>query len=92
MSVYNHDVVTRARIVRERLAELRAHQTEARRRLHALALRELLAAGYSIREAADLLGLSSSFVQRAADHPAEPHEVRPEFVEIDAAVEQYVLG
>ena len=39
MSVYNHDVVTRARIVRERLAELRAHQTEMRRRLHALALR-----------------------------------------------------
>ena len=42
MSVYDHDVITRARIVRERLAQLRLHQTEERQRLHALALQELL--------------------------------------------------
>ena len=92
MSVYDHDVITRARIVRERLALLRLHQTEERRRLHALALHELLEAGYSTREAGELLGLSRTFVHRAASGPPEPSEERPEFEEIDAAVEQYILG
>ena len=92
MSVYDHDVITRARIVRERLAELRAHQTEERQRLHAAAIQELLDAGYSTREAAELLGLSRTFVHRAASGSSEPSEERPEFEEIDAAVEHYVLG
>lgn len=92
MSIYDYDVITRARIVRERLAQLRAHQTEERQRLHALALQDLLDAGYSMREAGDLLGLSRTFVHRVASGPAEPSEERPEFEEIDAAVEQYILG
>lgn len=92
MSVYDHDVITRARIVRERLAQLRLHQTEERKRLHALALQELLDAGYSTREAGAVLGLSRAFVHRAANGPTEPPAERPEFEEIDAAVEQYILG
>ncbi|WP_417541285.1 hypothetical protein [Microbacterium maritypicum] len=92
MSVYDHDVITRARIVRERLAQLRLHQTEERQRLHALALHELLDAGYSTREAGELLGLSRTFVHRVASGAAEPPEERPEFEEIDAAVEQFILG
>ena len=92
MSIYDYDVITRARIVRERLAQLRAHQTEERQRLHALALQDLLDAGYSMREAGDLLGRSRTFVHRVASGPAEPSEERPEFEEIDAAVEQYILG
>ena len=92
MSVYDHDVITRARIVRERLAQLRVHQTEERQRLHALALQELLDAGYSTREAGELLGLSRTYLHRVATGPVEPPEERPEFEEIDAAVEQYVLG
>lgn len=92
MSVYDHDIITRTLIVRERLEQLRVHQTEERQRLHAAALQELLDAGYSTREAADLLGLSSSFVHRAATGPTETPGERPEFEEIDAAVKQYVLG
>lgn len=92
VSLYDHDVITRARIVRERLAQLRVHQTEERQRLHALALQELLDAGYSTREAGELLGLSRTFVHRVASGAAEPPEERPEFEEIDAAVEHYVLG
>lgn len=92
MSVYDHDVITRARIVRERLARLRLHQTEQRRRLHALALHDLLEAGYTTREAGKVLGLSSTFVSKAAAQPVEPAEHCPEFDEIDVCVERYVLG
>lgn len=41
------DPASRARLVRERLARLRAHETETRNRLHAAALRDLLDAGYT---------------------------------------------
>lgn len=92
MSIYDHDVITRARIIRERLAQLRLHQTEERQRLHALALHELLEAGYSTREAGELLGLSRTFVHPVASGCAEPAAERPEFEKIDSAVEQYILG
>lgn len=92
MSVYDRDVITRARIVRERLALLRLHQTEERQRLHALVLHELLDEGYTTREAGKLLGLSNTFVHKAACGSAEPTGGRPEFEEIDAAVERFILG
>ena len=92
MSVYDYDVVERARVVRERLARLRAHQTEMRQRLHAAALQDLLEAGYSLAEAGKLLDLSRTFVHRAASSPPEPAEEDPEFEAIDEAVERYVLG
>lgn len=92
MSIYDHDVITRARIIRERLAQLRLHQTEERQRLHALALHDLLEAGYSTREAGELLGLSRTFVHRVASGVAGPTAERPEFEKIDSAVEQYILG
>ena len=86
MSVYDHDVITRARIIRERLAQLRLHQTEERQRLHALALHDLLDAGYSTREAGELLGLSRTFVHRVASGAVEPATERSEFEEIDSPV------
>lgn len=92
MSVYDHDPATRARVVRERLARLRAHETETRTRLHAAALKELLEAGYSTSEAGKTLGLSRTFVHRVANLPTAASDAGPEFDAIDEAVARYVLG
>ena len=92
MSIDDRDVIARARIVRERLAALRLHQTEERQRLYALVLHDLLDEGYTTREASQLLGLSRTFVHKSATRLREPAERRPEFIEIDAAVEDFILG
>lgn len=91
MSVFDQDVITRAQIVRSRLAALRAHQTEERRRLHALVIQDLLDAGYSLNEASRLLGLSRTFVHKESQRDITAAECG-EFEAIKAAVEQYVLG
>lgn len=86
------DPASRARLVRERLARLRAHETETRNRLHAAALRDLLDAGYTIRQAGNLLGLSRTFVHRVANLPTAAAGESSEFDAIDEAVARYVLG
>ena len=90
MSVFDHDVITRAQTVRERLAALRAHQTEERRRLHAIVIQDLLDAGYSLSQAGRVLKLSRAYVHREAQRETEPTD--DEFRAIDEAIEQYVLG
>ncbi len=92
MSIYDEDPVTRARVVRERLARLRAHETETRTRLHAAALRDLLEAGYTTSQAGKILGLSRTFVHRIASQSTTPSDGCPEFDAIDEAVARYVLG
>ncbi len=92
MSIYDEDPVTRARVVRERLARLRAHETETRTRLHAAALKDLLEAGYTTSQAGKILGLHRSFVHRIANQPPIASGGCPEFDAIDAAVEKFVLG
>lgn len=91
MSVFDQDVVTRAQLVRERLAALRAHQTQERQRLHALVIQDLLDAGYSLNEAGRILGLSRSFVHREAQRDTTTTDCG-DFEAIKAAVESYVLG
>lgn len=92
MSIYEEDPVTRARVVRERLARLRAHETETRTRLHAAALRDLLEAGYTTSQAGKILGLSRTFVHRIATQRTVPTDECSEFYAIDEAVTKYVLG
>lgn len=91
MSVFDQDVITRAQLVRSRLAALRAHQTEQRQRLHAIVIQELLDAGYSLNEAGRLLGLSRTFIHKEAQRDTSPPDCG-EFEAIKAAVEKYVLG
>lgn len=91
MSVFDQDVITRAQLVRSRLAALRAHQTEERQRLHAIVIQDLLDAGYSLNEASQLLGLSRTFVHKESQRDTTAAECG-EFEAIKAAVEQYVLG
>lgn len=92
MSVFDDDVVTRAQIVRARLATLRAHQTEERRRLHAIVIQDLLDSGCSLSEAGKHLGLSRTFVHRESQRSTEPCEHEATFAAIDEAIERYVLG
>lgn len=92
MSIYDEDPVTRARVVRERLARLRAHETETRTRLHAAALKGLLEAGYTTSQAGKILGLSRTFVHRIANQPTDARGRCPEFDAIDEAVERFILG
>lgn len=92
MSVFDDDVITRAQTVRDRLAALRAHQTEERRRLHAMVIQDLLDAGYTLGQAGNILGLSRSFVHRESQRTTEPCEQADEFEAIDEAIQRYVLG
>lgn len=85
--------LTRARIARERLDHLKRHQTQQRQVLHALVIRDLLADGHTLDSAATALGLSRSYVHKAAGTDAAPPRAREEaFEDMDAAVERYVLG
>lgn len=92
MSVFDDDVVTRAQVVRDRLATLRAHQAEQRQQLHAIVIQDLLDAGCSLSEAGSTLGLSRTFVHREAQRATEPARRPPEFEAIDAEIERYLFG
>ncbi|MBT2486940.1 MULTISPECIES: hypothetical protein [unclassified Microbacterium] len=91
MSAADDDAITRAQTVHERLARLRAHQTAERNRIYALVIQELLAEGYSLREAQGALGLSKTFIHKAAQRDTQCPEEAAEFTAVDEAVAQYVL-
>lgn len=91
MSAADDDALTRAQTVHERLARLRAHQTAERNRIYALVIQELLADGYSLREAQRSLGLSKTFIHKAAQQDTECPDGCEEFTAVDEAVAQYVL-
>lgn len=91
MSATDDDVITRAQTVHDRIAKLRAHQTEERNRLYAIVIQELLADGYSLREAQSALGLSKTYIHKAAQRDVTAPDEAAEFDAIDEAVTQYVL-
>ena len=91
MSATDDDIITRAQTVHERIAKLRAHQTEERNRLYAIVVQELLADGYSLREAQSALGLSKTYIHKAAQRDVSCSADVEEFEAIDEAVAQYVL-
>lgn len=85
--------LTRARVARERLDQLKRHQTQQRQLLQARVIRDLLADGHTLDTAAEALGLSRSYVHKAAGNDTVPPRIQEAaFAEIDAAVERYVLG
>lgn len=91
MGATDDDIITRAQTVHERIAKLRAHQTEERNRLYAIVVQELLADGYSLREAQSALGLSKTYIHKAAQRDVSCAADVEEFEAIDEAVAQYVL-
>lgn len=91
MSAATDDTIRRAQTVHERLAKLRAHQTAERNRIYALVIQELLADGYSLREAQSALGLSKSFIHKAAHQDTSSPAEWAEFTAVDEAMAYYVL-